>query len=98
MLRSDLGMLGKNGVLGVLSYDRWTRVSHQLMEWACGEDLRFFEFKTTEIQRCMVPSQEWDWAPTCKTVIRAGFREGDEDRNFSVFRAQRFTEWLGPLH
>ena len=31
-------------------------------------------------------------------LLRAGFREGDEDSNFSVFRVRRFTEWPGPLH
>ena len=31
-------------------------------------------------------------------LIRADFREGDEDSNFSVFEVQRFTEWSGPLH
>ena len=25
-------------------------------------------------------------------------REGDEDSNFSIFSAQPFTEWPGPLH
>ena len=30
--------------------------------------------------------------------IRADFREGDEDSNFSLFRIRRFTEWPGPLH
>ena len=30
--------------------------------------------------------------------IRADFREGDEDSNFSVFRVRRFTEWPEPLH
>ena len=30
--------------------------------------------------------------------VRADFREGDEDSNFSVFRVWRFTEWPGPLH
>ena len=31
-------------------------------------------------------------------LIKADFREGDEDSNFSVFRVRRFTEWSGPLH
>ena len=31
-------------------------------------------------------------------MVRADFREGDEDSNFSVFRVRRFTEWPGPLH
>ena len=31
-------------------------------------------------------------------LIRADFREGDEDSNFSVFRVRRFSEWPGPLH
>ena len=30
--------------------------------------------------------------------LRADFREGDEDSNFSVFRVRRFTELPGPLH
>ena len=30
--------------------------------------------------------------------IRADFREGDEDSNFSIFRVRQFTEWPGPLH
>ena len=30
--------------------------------------------------------------------LRAGFREGDEDSNFSVFRVRWFTESPGPLH
>ena len=30
--------------------------------------------------------------------LRADFREGDEDNNFSVFRVRRFTQWPGPLH
>ena len=30
--------------------------------------------------------------------IRADFREGDEDSNFSVFRVRRFAESPGPLH
>ena len=33
-----------------------------------------------------------------KKVLRADFREGDEDSNFSVFRVQRFSEWPEPLH
>ena len=31
-------------------------------------------------------------------VLRADFREGDEDSNFSVFRVRRFTGWPKPLH
>ena len=31
-------------------------------------------------------------------LIRADFREGDEDSNFSLFRVRRLTEWPGPLH
>ena len=31
-------------------------------------------------------------------LLRADFREGDEDSNFSVFRVRRFTESPGPLH
>ena len=31
-------------------------------------------------------------------VIRADFREWDEDSNFSIFRVQRFSEWPEPLH
>ena len=30
--------------------------------------------------------------------VRADFREGDEDSNFSIFRVRRFTEWPEPLH
>ena len=30
--------------------------------------------------------------------LSADFREGDEDSNFSVFRARRFNEWPEPLH
>ena len=30
--------------------------------------------------------------------IRADFREGDKDSNFSIFRVWQFTEWPGPLH
>ena len=30
--------------------------------------------------------------------IRADFRDGDEDSNFSIFRVRRFTESPGPLH
>ena len=30
--------------------------------------------------------------------IRADFREGDEESNFSVFRVRRFSEWPEPLH
>ena len=33
----------------------------------------------------------------CGFLIRADFREGDEDSNFSVFRVRRFTEWPGAL-
>ena len=32
------------------------------------------------------------------TNLRADFREGDEDSNFSIFRVRRFSEWPGPLH
>ena len=31
-------------------------------------------------------------------IVRADYREGDEDSNFSILRVQRFTEWPGPLH
>ena len=31
-------------------------------------------------------------------LLRADFREGDEDRNFLLFRVRRFTEWPRPLH
>ena len=31
-------------------------------------------------------------------ILRADFREGDEDSNFSVFRVRRFSEWPEPLH
>ena len=34
----------------------------------------------------------------CSQVLRADFREGDEDSNFSVFRVRRFSEWPEPLH
>ena len=30
--------------------------------------------------------------------VRADFREGDEDSNFSLFRVRRFSEWPEPLH
>ena len=30
--------------------------------------------------------------------VRADFREGDEDSNFSVFGVRQFIEWPGPLH
>ena len=30
--------------------------------------------------------------------LRAGFWEGDEDSNFSVFGVRRFSEWPEPLH
>ena len=30
--------------------------------------------------------------------VRADFREGDEDSNFSVFTVRRFSEWPEPLH
>ena len=30
--------------------------------------------------------------------VRANFRAGDEDSNFSVFRVRRFSEWPAPLH
>ena len=33
-----------------------------------------------------------------KEQIRADFRAGDEDSNFSVFRVRRFSEWPEPLH
>ena len=33
-----------------------------------------------------------------REFIRADFRKGDEDSNFSIFRVRRFTEWPGPLH
>ena len=33
-----------------------------------------------------------------KDKIRADFRGGDEDSNFSVFRVRWFTEWPRPLH
>ena len=32
------------------------------------------------------------------SFVRADFREGDEDSNFSVFRVRRFSEWPEPLH
>ena len=32
------------------------------------------------------------------SLIRADFRAGDEDSNFSVFRLRRFSEWPEPLH
>ena len=31
-------------------------------------------------------------------MLRADFREGDEDSNFSIFRVWRFSEWPEPLH
>ena len=37
-------------------------------------------------------------APCSYTLLRADFREGDEDSNFSVFRVERFSEWPEPLH
>ena len=53
-------------------------------------------------------SQHWleeGWNTACfmSTIrharsIRADFREGDEDSNFSVFRVRRFSEWPEPLH
>ena len=30
--------------------------------------------------------------------VRADFREGEEDSNFSIFRVRRFSEWPEPLH
>ena len=33
-----------------------------------------------------------------KVFVRADFRGGDEDSNFSVFRVRRFSEWPEPLH
>ena len=41
----------------------------------------------------------WVWVPfSWLTKIRADFREGEEDSNFSVFRVRRFSEWLEALH
>ena len=34
----------------------------------------------------------------CEANLRADFRAGDEDSNFSVFRVRRSTEWPEPLH
>ena len=34
----------------------------------------------------------------CESVLRADFRERDEDSNFSVLRVRRFSEWPEPLH
>ena len=31
-------------------------------------------------------------------ILKADFREADEESNFSIFRVQRFTEWPKPLH
>ena len=31
-------------------------------------------------------------------MVRADFREGNEDSNFSVFRPWRFSGWPGALH
>ena len=39
----------------------------------------------------VTPSRAW-------TRIRADFREGDEDSNFSIFRVRHFSEWPEPLH
>ena len=36
--------------------------------------------------------------PKTLTFVRADFREGDEDSNFSVFRVRQFTESPEPLH
>ena len=36
--------------------------------------------------------------PLVFSEVRADFREGDEDSNFSVFRVRRFSEWPEPLH
>ena len=36
--------------------------------------------------------------PILRTLLRADFREGDEDSNFSIFRVRRFSEWREPLH
>ena len=35
---------------------------------------------------------------TKRVLLRADFREGDEDSNLSIFRVRRFNEWPGPLH
>ena len=40
---------------------------------------------------CFVDLPRFQW-------IRADFREGDEDSNFSLFRVRRFIESPGPLH
>ena len=31
-------------------------------------------------------------------MLRADFRKGDEDSNFSILRVRRFSEWPEPLH
>ena len=33
-----------------------------------------------------------------QSMLRADFREGDEDSNFSIFRVWRFSEGPKPLH
>ena len=36
--------------------------------------------------------------PNVNLCVRADFREGEEDSNFSIFRVRRFSEWPEPLH
>ena len=54
-------------------------------------------WKTTELHRLPVHCRRLRSLRHC-TVLRADFREGDEDSNFSLFRVRRFTESPGPLH
>ena len=52
--------------------------------------------KRTSKNDCFFNSQICTPLPT--NFLRADFREGDEESNFSPCRVRQFTEWPGPLH
>ena len=49
-------------------------------------------------QECQITTQRMQGRSDHSRKLRADFREGDEDSNFSFFRVWRFTESPRPLH
>ena len=75
----------------------------------CRQILQFSTFavvstlprKSQEVLGAQISADSCSWGQlfcSFRCFLRANFREGDEDSNFSIFRVRRFSESPEPLH
>ena len=82
----DAIVASENGLTSLIKEVRVFKV----VAHVCGDPLSRYTCRATRVAA--------DSLRILGSFIRADFREGDEDSNFSFFRVRQFTESPGPLH